>query len=95
MVELFQTGISEASADEDKPIAEAVAELRQRMKELDVSSVSSDQIDQIPDSFIEAVIRTTRRLQSMSRVEQEIEIYGRPLDEITNEEVASEEAKTA
>ena len=39
--------------------------------------------NQIPDSFIEAVIRAVRRLQ-------ERETYGRPVDEATNEE-----AKTA
>jgi hypothetical protein len=71
-------------------MSEAMAQLRQRMKKLDFSS---GQIDQIPDSFIEAVIRTTRRLQSMSPVEQEIEVYGRPLDETTNEETTSEKNK--
>ncbi len=67
-------------------MAEAVAELRQGMKDLKVYSVSPEQIDQIPDSFIEAVIRTTRRLNSLPRAEQEREIYGRPLDEETDEE---------
>lgn len=75
-----------ATPDESKAVAEAVAGVRQCMKELDVPSVPPNQIDQLPDSFIEAVIRTMRRIQSMPRAELEREIYGRPLDEATNEE---------
>ena len=78
------------SADEDKSMAEAVADLRRRVKELSVSSVLPDQIDQVPDSFVEAVIRTVRRVNSMPRGELEEQIYGFQL----NEE-ADEETKTA
>ena len=80
MVELFQRGVSDASADEDKSLAEAVAEVRRLMEESGFSA------DQLPDRLIEASILAIRRIQSSPHAEEERELYGLGPDEATDEE---------
>ena len=57
VVELFQRWISDASLDDSKPLADAVAEMRRRMVEIGFTP------DQIPDVLIEGVILAMRRAE--------------------------------
>ena len=80
MIELFQRRVGEVSLDEPESLAEAVAELRQRMEELGFST------DTIADTLIEAVIRFGHRLRSTPHRGQERQTHGLGPNEATDEE---------